>query len=158
MKKRLNILVVLLFFCCVETFSQNVKVDDLGWMAGCWERSLPERQLTIAEQWMKPAGGMMLGMSRTVRAGKTTGFEFVRIVAGELGIDYVARPSTNKEETTFKMVKSSATEIVFENLTHDFPQRIIYKSQTEGLYARIEGTRNGKLNGMDIPMKRVKCE
>ena len=97
-------------------------------------------------------------VTHLVRAGKTTGFEFVRIVAGESGIDYVARPSTNKEETTFKMVKSSATEIVFENLTHDFPQRIIYKSQTEGLYARIEGTQNGKLNGMDIPMKRVKCE
>ena len=100
----------------------------------------------------------MLGMSRTVRAGKTTGFEFVRIVAGESGLEYVAKPSTNKEETAFRLVKSSAAEVVFENLAHDFPQRIIYKSQTDGLFARIEGTQNGKLNGMDIPMKRVRCE
>ena len=48
--------------------------------------------------------------------------------------------------------------LLFFCCVETFPQRIIYKSQTEGLYARIEGTRNGKLNGMDIPMKRVKCE
>lgn len=120
---------------------------------------MPQRQMTIAEHWMKPAGGTLIGMSRTVRGGKTTGFEFVRIVTTESGIDYVAKPSSSKDETAFKLVKFSTTEVVFENLAHDFPQRIIYRSQEpDGLFARIEGSQNGKMNGMDIPMKRVKCE
>ncbi len=107
---------------------------------------------------MKPSGGTLIGMSRTVRGGKTTGFEFVRIVTTDAGIEYIARPSSNQGETAFKLVKSSRSEIVFENLSHDFPQRIIYRGQPEGIFARIEGMQNGKLNGIDIPMKRVKCE
>ena len=128
-------------------------------MAGCWELNVPQRQTTIAEQWMKPAGGTMIGMSRTVRGGKTTGYEFIRIVTSDTGIEYIAKPSSNNEETAFKLVKSSATEAVFENPAHDFPQRIIYRNQPpDVLAARIEGMQNGKLNGMDFPMKRTKCE
>jgi hypothetical protein len=146
-------------FGLIDTQSQTVSVESLGWMSGCWELNVPQRQMTISEHWMKPAGGSMIGMSRTVRGGKTTGFEFVRIVATDAGIDYVAKPSSNKEETAFRLVKSSPAEAVFENLAHDFPQRIIYRKQSaDELFARIEGNQNGKLNGMDIPMKRVKCE
>ena len=107
---------------------------------------------------MKPAGGTLIGMSRTVRGGKTTGFEYIRVEATTSGIYYVAKPSSNKEETRFKLVKSSVAEVVFENLGHDFPQRIIYRQpSTDELFARIEGMRDGKLNGMDIPMSRVSC-
>lgn len=152
---------IVFFVVCgvIAVRSQTASVDTLGWMAGCWELSVPQRQMTIAEHWMKPSGGTLIGMSRTVRGGKTTGFEFIRIVTTETGIDYVAKPSSSKDETAFKLVKASATEVVFENLAHDFPQRIIYRNQTpDALAARIEGTQNGKLNGMDIPMKRAKCE
>lgn len=158
MYKRGIVSVVLFVVCgCFAVRAQD-SVDSLTWMAGCWELNVPQRQMTIAEHWMKPAGGTLIGMSRTVRGGKTTGFEYIRVETTSDGIDYVAKPSSNKEETRFKLVKSSANEVVFENLGHDFPQRIIYRSQTDGLFARIEGTQNGKLNGMDIPMKRVQCE
>ena len=152
---------LILFILCggIAVRAQSATVDSLSWMAGCWELNVPQRQMTIAEHWMKPSGRTMIGMSRTVRGGKTTGFEFIRIVTSESGVDYVAKPSSSKDETAFKLVRSSATEAVFENLAHDFPQRIIYRSQPpDSLAARIEGTQNGKLNGMDIPMKRAKCE
>lgn len=149
-----------LFILCgsMAMRAQTATVDSLSWMAGCWELNVPQRQMTIAEHWMKPSGGTLIGMSRTVRGGKTVEFEFIRIVTTDSGLDYIAKPSSNKEETAFKLVKSSAAEAVFENLAHDFPQRIIYRSQPDGLFARIEGTQNGKVNGMDIPMKRAKCE
>jgi len=152
---------VVLFIVCgsIVARSQTASVDTLGWMAGCWELNVPHRQMTISEHWMKPSGGTLIGMSRTVRGGKTTDFEFIRIVTTDKGIDYVAKPSSNKQETAFSLVKWSATEAVFENLTHDFPQRIVYRNQAaDALFARIEGTQNGKLNGMDIPMKRAKCD
>jgi hypothetical protein len=158
--QKLSLVCLVLFIICggLAVRAQTASVDTLSWMAGCWELSVPQRQMTIAEHWMKPSGGTLIGMSRTVRGAKTTGFEFLRIVTTEAGIDYIAKPSSNNEETAFKLVKSSATEAVFENLAHDFPQRIIYRIQTDGLFARIEGTQNGKLNGTDIPMKRAKCE
>ena len=160
MKVRNTVLALLIVVAgCLVSEGQTVKVESFGWMAGCWELNVPQRQMTITEHWMRPSGGTMIGMSRTVRGGKTTGFEFIRIITTDKGIDYVAKPSSNKEETAFSLVKASATEAVFENLAHDFPQRIIYRNQSpDELAARIEGTQNGKLNGMDIPMKRAKCE
>lgn len=138
---------------------QKASTESLGWMAGCWEMSARGGAMVVSEQWMKPAGGTMIGMSRTVSGGKTVAWEFIRIVTDPEGISYVAKPHQNKEETAFKIAKWSATELVFENLAHDFPQRIIYRNGgPDSLFARIEGNRNGKLSGMDIPMRRVKCE
>ena len=131
----------------------------LGWMAGCWELNARNGAMIISEHWMKPAGGTLIGMSRTVSGGKTVAWEFIRIVTDADGISYVAKPHQNKEETVFKIAKWSPAELVFENLAHDFPQRIIYRnSGPDSLFARIEGNRNGRLSGMDIPMKRVRCE
>lgn len=158
MDKRSLACLILFILCASFSARAQNSVDSLTWMTGCWELNVPQRQMTIAEHWMKPSGGTLIGMSRTVRGGKTTGFEYLRIVTTDSGIDYVARPSSSKEETRFKLVKSSASEAVFENPAHDFPQRIIYRSQPDGLFARIEGEENGKLNGMDIPMKRAKCD
>ena len=38
---------------------------------------------------------------------------------------------------------------MFENLAHEFPQRIIYSRDGETLTARIEGMMDGKLEGME---------
>lgn len=157
---RAIVLMSIIFAVSIAANAQvATSVDGFGWMAGCWEVNSRGGAMLISEQWMKPAGGSLIGMSRTVRNGKTAAFEFVRIVATADGISYIAKPSTNKDETAFKLLKSSATELVFENLAHDFPQRIIYRAdKPDSLFARIEGTQNGKLEGMNIPMKRVKCE
>ncbi|MBC7900600.1 MAG: hypothetical protein H7070_11180, partial [Saprospiraceae bacterium] len=123
-----------------------------------WEQNDSVKQRFGAEQWMKPSGGTMIGMSRTIKNGKTVAFEFLRIVQDDNEISYISRPSQNKEETSFKLVKSSANEAVFENPTHDFPQRIIYRLDKTKLFARIEGTNNGKTMGIDFPMTRAKCD
>jgi hypothetical protein len=85
-------------------------------------------------------------------------YEFLRIVLDTYGIYYVEKTSGNKDETRFNLVRSSAGEIVFENPAHDFPQRILYKLIGNSLTARIEGTSNGKLRGIDFPYTRTKCE
>ena len=101
----------------------------------------------------------MIGTSQTVRGSETVGYEFLRLADDGHGLSYIARPSNAKEETAFAAVKVTATEAIFENLKHDFPQRIIYRSdKADSLFARIEGMQNGELKGMDIPMKRVKCD
>jgi hypothetical protein len=55
------------------------------------------------------------------------------------------------------MLKLNSNEVVFENLTHDFPQRVIYRRSADGsVAARIEGTRNGQLRGIDFPYQRCR--
>ena len=46
--------------------------------------------------------------------------------------------------------------VVFENPTHDFPQRIIYWKDGADLRARIEGTQNGKEGSQEWRWSPVK--
>ncbi len=159
MKPKLVLQCLIFSSLCALTFAQEQKpsVNDFAWLAGCWERGGNDWE--GAEQWMKPAGQTMLGMSRTVANGKLREYEFLQLRTKEDGaIYYVALPS-GQQETWFKLVKSGKHEAVFENLEHDFPQRIIYRLEKDGsLLARIEGMSGGKLKGIDFPMKRGKCE
>jgi len=130
----------------------KARIESVDWIAGCW--TLSSGQTTIEEQWMRPAGGTMLGMSRTVRAGKTAEYEFLQIRETATGLDYVAKPS-GQAEATFTLKTIEPGNVVFENPTHDFPQRVMYKKTGDTTAtARIEGTRNGQLRGVDFPFHR----
>ena len=133
---------------------------SLGWLSGCWESRDDAKQLVLSEQWMKPEGGMMIGMGRTVKGGKAVDWEFMRIEQRGKDLYYLAKPKENAAETPFKLIRSSASEAVFENPEHDFPQRVIYRLAKSGnLEARIEGTASdGKVKGIDFPMDRKKCQ
>ena len=152
-------LAVVSLLCSASVYSQDSKssLSDLSWLAGCWELSRPEKGLLITEQWMKPMGGMMIGAGRTVKNGRVADYEYLRIVEDTDGIYYVAKPTGNKDETKFKLIKSSRGELMFENPAHDFPQRVTYRLNGERLDARIEGTINGKSRGTDFPYTRVSC-
>ena len=45
----------------------SMAISQLGWLAGNWR--LERNGRVVDEQWMAPAGGVMLGMSRTVIPG-----------------------------------------------------------------------------------------
>ncbi|HBY64385.1 MAG TPA: hypothetical protein DEH78_31580 [Solibacterales bacterium] len=131
-------------------------IASMNWLAGCWEGGNERRQ--IAEVWMRPGGGTMLGVGRTVAGGKTVSSEFLRIDEKDGVLVYTALVGAQKP-VPFKAVKTGPGEIVFENPEHDFPQRIVYKLGEGGkLGARIEGNVNGKLRQVDYSMQRAKCE
>ncbi len=132
-------------------------LDKLGWMQGCW--LVVGAEPGSVEQWTSAQGGSLLGMSRTVKAGKTIEFEFMQIremTPGQLA--FIAQPS-GKPPTTFPLLKQDGNAVVFENKGHDFPQRVMYRPDgAQAMLARIEGVSKGTLTGMDFPMKRVSCE
>lgn len=106
---------------------------------------------------MKPRGGTMLGMSRTVTGDKTSESEYMQIREQEGRLVFTARPS-GQEGASFDSVQFTRSKVVFENAAHDFPQRIIYQRLADGsLLARIEGQREGRLLGVDFPMRRSQC-
>ena len=132
-------------------------VESLQWMAGCWQLQSPNGSFSIEEQWMKPAGQTMLGAGRTIRNGVTLFTEFQKISVEDGKLTYTARIGT-KGTTLFPLLKLTADEVIFENPTHDFPQRILYRKAGNGLFARIEGVEKGKEKHQDFPYKRVSCE
>lgn len=130
-------------------------INQLAWLAGSWRMEKAGR--VVEEQWMAPAAGVMLGMSRTVARGKVVEFEFMQIREGPGGaLFYVALPSGQKE-AAFQILSLSASEAVFENKAHDFPQKITYARQADGsLLASIEGPgKDGQTRRIDFPYRRA---
>jgi hypothetical protein len=127
-------------------------LDDVAWIQGVWRAELPDGAV-VTETWLKPDGGVMPGVGRTLKDGKAQ-VEFFRIDEKEGQIAYTAFVG-GQPPTTFVAKSVTAEEAVFENLGHDFPQRVIYRRCGPDLCARIEGTMNGKLEGMDWRYRRA---
>jgi len=133
----------------------EVPDQDLSWIAGDWETNLGN--VRVDEHWTDLSGGSMLGMSRTVSGGRTVSFEYLRIETRPDGIYYVAHPRAKSPGTDFKLVRSDRRQAVFENLSHDFPKRIIYRLNPEGsLTARVEGDGSEKEKAQEFIYKPIK--
>jgi Domain of unknown function (DUF6265) len=134
---------------------EKTTLQDLAWLAGHWRIEQSDRQ--VDEQWMAPAGGLMMGMARTVQDGKVREYEFTLLRQEANGdIFYVANPS-KQSEASFKLTSLTRGEAVFENPKHDFPTKIVYARQPDGsLLAAIEGPgRDGKPRRVEYPFKRI---
>ena len=145
---------LLLLTIMPSLFQAAPSVTDVAWMSGCWDSTRNGRH--VVEYWMPPEGGTLLGVSRTVANGKTSEWEFLMVRAGEKGLEYVAKPS-GQAEAAFVAIRVSPTEVAFENLAHDFPQRIIYKRDGDALVAAIEGMRNGQSRRIEYPYTKGTC-
>lgn len=117
---------------------------NLDWLAGNWiacnGASLTE------ERWLGPANGVLVGVNLS-RSPANSSFEFFRIAADADGtLAYHAQPG-GRPAITFRLAEAKTGKVVFENLQHDFPQRIIYSRAGQTLHARVEATVDGKLEG-----------
>lgn len=132
-----------------------IALNQLGWLAGRWRMEKGGR--VVDEQWMAPAAGVMLGMSRTIARGKVVEHEFIQIREGPGGALYFIALPSGQKEAAFRIVSLSATEAVFENPQHDFPQKISYRLQSDGsLLVVIEGPgKDGPTRRVEFPYRRV---
>jgi len=151
---------VLVMACLV--FSGGLRADDaqlgqLSWLSGCWRAEGGDPG--SVEHWLPLAGGTLIGVSRTVKDGKTVAHEFMQIRRTDAGqIVFIGLPS-GQRETTFTLKSLDADSVTFENPTHDFPQRVIYlRASTDRIVGRIEGLADGKLRGIDFPLHRIACD
>ncbi|WP_435003586.1 DUF6265 family protein [Xanthomonas arboricola] len=151
------IAVIIVLVAGTGTSARAADISQLAWLGGCWKSDTAEPG--SGEHWLPLAGGTLLGVSRTVKQGKTVEFEFMQIRAAESGqLAFIAMPSGRKT-VVFPLLRLGETEVVFENPQHDFPQRVIYQLEGETkLRARIEGMRKGALRVIEFPMNRVSCD
>jgi hypothetical protein len=127
-------------------------IDQMTWLQGCWIQTRPNG--VIEERWMGPGGGVMLGMGRTLRDGKLRDYEYTRIVEADGSLVYMAEPS-GQEKATFPLKSLTPDMAVFEDPTHDFPQRVIYRRLgADQIVGRIEGQIGGQARSVDFPYKR----
>jgi len=128
------------------------RLERLAWMTGSWVWDSAGAR--SEEHWMGPVGGLMVGMNRTVRGGRARAFEFLRIRERGDTVAYLSMPN-GRGLTEFALKEIGDRRVVFENLEHDFPQRVIYWLGDDGrLHARIEGQMDGQLEGQNWVWKR----
>jgi hypothetical protein len=130
--------------------------ERLAWMAGCWEQRSGSH--TVEEQWLAPRAGVMMGLGRTVSGDTVREYEFTRIYERGDTLVYAAHPS-GQAPAEFRALVPRERVVIFENLAHDFPQRVIYRAAagSDSLLASIEGTMNGETRRIDFPYGRVAC-
>ncbi len=130
-------------------------IATVAWLAGCWTSQTDTRQYD--ELWMKPAGGSMFGMSRTVARARTVASEALQLREENGAVFYIAKPSS-QPEARFKLEEGRDGYARFENPEHDFPQIVTYSLAPDGLLtAQISGTMNGQPRAIDFPMRRGGC-
>ena len=113
------------------------QADDLAWLAGTWVAEKNGRW--TEERWTPPRGGVMLGTTLTGRAGKASGFEFMRIAPDSEGkLAFWGSPD-GRPAVPFRLVQLSGRAATFENPKHDFPTRITYWRRGDTLTATISG-------------------
>ena len=156
----MNVRVILLacFWAATPLAAQSVSgpIDRAAWLSGCWEMRVRDR--LRMEMWMPPAGGTMMGASRTTRAGVVREYEQLRLHTSGDTLIYSALPS-GQSLADFRSTLISETSLVFENPTHDFPKKIVYRRVgADSIVARVEGPGpNNTSRGFDVPMTRASC-
>jgi hypothetical protein len=120
----------------LQTASRAPGIDDVAWLTGCWEYSSGSR--SVEEHWLAPRGKTMMNAGRTVLGDKLVEFETVIIREQDGRLAYEAHPS-GQPSAVFLSQRVGDREVVFENLQHDFPQRVGYKRDGDSLLGWIEG-------------------
>lgn len=156
--KTLRIAILVLSSTLVAAASAAAPAEDsasraFSWLSGHW-CSQSEAQL-IEEYWLPPEGNLALGVGRTVKAGKTVTFEFMRIETRDGVTNYLALHD-GEPAVAFRLTASGAGWARFENPQHDFPKRVEYRRTSSGLHAEIAGPgKDGK--EVVIPFDYRRC-
>lgn len=118
------------------------QAPDLAWLEGEWCTE-PANGGQTCELWGRARGGVMLGTSQTVRQGKTSDFEFMRIELADGGAIFHGAPR-GAPAVAFRESGREAKAISFTNASHDYPQRIRYRLEGDLLNAEVALADGGK--------------
>jgi hypothetical protein len=136
-------------------FPQATGIQRVAWLTGCWEIDSPIR--IVEEHWSAPRGGSMIGMSRTIKADSLVEYELVIIHERGGRLAYEAHPS-GQAAAVFMSRTVTDSSVIFENLQHDFPQRIGYElGRGDTLTAWVEGPHKGHTRRIGYLFRRAAC-
>lgn len=131
-------------------------LEDLSFMAGCWRGEFGEDGV-IEEFYTRPAGGLMLGVTRFLRGGRAVQHEFARIREDSAGVGLRPFPGGRPSPARFRLTSAHGRVAVFEAPDHDFPKRIVYRENPDGTHtARVDGG-EGSGEAREWRMEPVAC-
>ncbi len=157
MKAKFFIAIIGLTFLFSWTSKQASTINKARWLIGTWENKTSRG--TIYETWNKTSDKAFTGKSYFLKEKDTVIIENIQLVQEGEVLFYV--PTVKNQNgglpVRFTAKSISDTQMVFENLQHDFPQIISYtKISADSLVAEISGKKNGRERKQSFAMKRIK--
>jgi len=144
------------FFLLLSTVHQESAVKQLYPLAGTWKMNAGAR--SFYENWQIKDAHEMHGKSYRVTGTDTLVLEDVQVVAKQNIVYYipVVTGQNAGQPVSFQLIRAENLTFTFENVKHDFPQRVVYHLvNNDSLHAWIEGKQNGKDKRSDFYYKRV---
>ena len=139
------------------TIKQKNDIQKAAWVIGTWENIMAKG--SVYETWSKSDVNEFSGKSYMVKEQDTIVFENIRLVREQNKLFYIPTVKNQNENLPVRFIAKtiSETQLVFENLQHDFPQIISYtRINADSLLAEISGIKNGHERRQTFSMKRVK--
>lgn len=135
------------------------KYEELAkakWVLGKWGFSTPEGNLV--EAWEIKNDSTYAGKTNFIIGSDTVFTETISIEQRGKDVNYVTQIADQNggKPVAFKMTKATEKELVFENPTHDFPQKIAYTLKGDSLLAEISGVNKGQAAKESFPMGKLK--
>ncbi|HSR43478.1 MAG TPA: DUF6265 family protein [Longimicrobiales bacterium] len=134
-------------------------LEEVGFLAGCWEgsfRARDGRPGIIEERYTPPSENLVLGTTRYLVDGRAVQFELttIRRVDGEVLL--LPYPGGTPSEHAFRLTDSGPGRALFEAPEHDFPKRIRYERGGTTLRARVDGG-EGSPSVQEWEMRAAPC-
>lgn len=156
MKQQIYLSLCLLSFSFTN-LKQQQAFTQLQELSGSWMMKTDKQ--TLFENWVIINSNEMHGKSYRINNNDTTLLEEVKLSGNHDKVLYipVVKGENKDQPVSFKLISFANKQFVFENSTHDFPQRVIYHLiRKDSIHAWIEGKHNGKDARSDYYFKRAR--
>ena len=164
-KKIIFLLALIAFVSCKKTDAdsdesdknEKDKIKTAHWLLGQWENK--SEYGTLTEMWKKANDSTYNGQSFFLKGKDTIHTETVLLqqVEDQLSYTTTIKGENDDQPVPFIHTDRDETQLVFENLKHDYPQKISYTQiSKDSLVAEISGIQSGKPSSERYMMLRTK--
>jgi hypothetical protein len=119
-------------------------LDPLDWILGSWTRE--SRRGDVYESWTRVSERTFEGASWIVSRQDGARHPLESLLLADMSgtLFYVPKVSENEYPIPFRCTSIEPGRAVFENPTHDFPQKIVYERRgDDAMVVTIEGPGEG---------------
>ena len=123
---KMKSILILVLLLTIQTYGQ--KHEDMKWLVGIWR--INTSQGYLVERWQQINDSTLMGKSFFVKTANDSLLQEtleLKLRKGEWSYNSTVQGQNNNLPVVFKSIFTRRSEVISENSSHDFPQRIAYR-------------------------------
>ncbi len=132
-------------------------VNQLNWLAGCWQAKVARDNSTIHETWFSPRGGSVMGVGLTYQDDKTLTSEAMRMYDEGGTVKLWLRPA-GRPELTMSLESIGDPVVAFFVKEGEVTTKLRYeKKSASELVATFRVEKGDNRRGADFSFNKIDC-